>query len=156
MPEAGIRVSNKALSQAIIVFLGQTFSGTSRLINDAEIEIVSRLRNEFAGDAGVALFYKPHPTAVHLPAPSGFKKLSDLSTVNGRSETMFVSMFSTCQIDPNFIGRKVLVRTRLIRPEIAFDDTEELVDLHELIQLIRSLHPHRAIDFSLDIETLQK
>jgi hypothetical protein len=155
-PSAGARISTSSPSRVNLVFLGQTFGGISRIIADAEAEIVTRLRGEFAGAAGLCLLYKPHPTAAHLPAPTGFEKLSDASTVNGLSETIFVSMFSTCQIDPNFVGRKLLVRTHLIRPEIAFDDTEDIVDLNKLIQLVRSLNPHATIAISVAAETLQK
>ena len=128
-----------------VVFLSQKFNKSNQVIIDAETEIIDRLRCEFGAEQWVRLLYKPHPTSANLPAPRGFQSLGDLGSVNGFDETIFVSMFSTCQIDPNFVGRKLLVRTNLIRPEIAFDDTEEIVEINKLIQVIRSLNPGLTI-----------
>ncbi len=122
-----------------IVFLGQTFRGVNEVISTNQERILRRLDEEFGGDAAVQLYYKPHPTSNGNNAAAGFNVLTDINLVNGLDGTVFVSLFSTCQIDPNFRGRKILVRSQLIHPEIAFDDSEEILILDKLITLVRDM-----------------
>jgi len=122
-----------------LVFLSQTFEGLTDVIQRNEDVFVTRVREAFEGAPGVRLIYKPHPNSKKPDAPAGFTKLSSLAEVNGRADTLFASFFSTCQIDPAFKGRKVLVRGHLVFPEIAFDSSEEILDLDELIALVTDL-----------------
>lgn len=119
-----------------VVFLSQTFSGLSHVIADNESTAIARLRDEFKESEGVKLIYKPHPNSKKKEVPAGFQRLSDLADVNGGDGTLFVSFFSTCQIDPAFKGKKVLLRGDLIHPEIAFDDSETILDIEGLIKFI--------------------
>lgn len=120
-------------AQVRLVFLGQTFAGSGELIAENEAVALERLRQELAGIPGLELHYKPHPNRRGTAAPAGFRLLADVADVNARQGTVFASFFSTCQIDPAFQGRKVLLRGRLIHPEIAFDDSETILTVDELI-----------------------
>ncbi len=121
-----------------LVFLSQTFPGLTGIVQDNETVLVTRLQAEFGDRPDITLHYKPHPTSNLRKAPPGFEVLTDLNQVNGRTGTMFVSFFSTCQIDPTFKGRKVLVRGHLIHPEISFDASEEIVNLDELVTMVHA------------------
>lgn len=92
-----------------------------------------------ANDRGIRLLYRPHPNRHDPVAPEGFTLLTELGPVNGRANTLFASYASTCQIDPAFKGRKVLIRGELIAPETWFDDTEEMMDLEALTAELRRL-----------------
>jgi hypothetical protein len=120
-----------------LVFLSQTFPGVTPIVCDAEASIVHRLNREFAQERQVQLYYKPHPTRGTAPPPAGFENLRNLSQVNDLEGTIFASLYSTCQIDPAFKGRKVLLQGHLIHPEIAFDDSEEIVSVDGLVGLVR-------------------
>ena len=122
-----------------VVVLSQSFGGAPGLIEDSETQLVAGLARELAGLAGVRLHYKPHPNRHAPTTPRGFEMLKDLKVVNGRPGTVFLSFFSTCQIDPAFQGRKILVRARLIHPEISFDDSEEIVDIDRVGGMLRAL-----------------
>lgn len=129
--EAGGKIS--------LVVLSQTFPGLEGAVRDQELNIVHRLASEFADEPMVELHFKPHPTQGLRPPPPGFRALTNLGDVNGRSGTVFVSQFSTCQIDPTFKGRKYLVRGGLVHPEIAFDKNQPILDLDGLVAEIRAL-----------------
>ncbi len=120
-----------------LVFLSQDFAGVSDIVSSNERRVLARLREAFASDARVRLMYKPHPNRRSAEAPAGFMMLIDIATVNGRPGTVYVSFFSTCQIDPAFKGRKVLLRGDLIHPGIAFDETETIVDVDGLVELLQ-------------------
>ncbi|MEO7157339.1 MAG: hypothetical protein ABI039_07255, partial [Vicinamibacterales bacterium] len=120
-----------------LVFLSQTFGGLDDVIARNEAFVLARLRDELAGVPGVRLFYKPHPNRKSLEGVAGFERLTDIAAVNGAAGTLFASFFSTCQIDPAFKGRKVLLRGDLIHPEIAFDDDEIILDVAALVDLVR-------------------
>ena len=122
-----------------VVVLSQSFGGPPGLIEESEARLVGSLAAGLAGVANARLHYKPHPNRNAATAPAGFRLLKDLQAVNARPGTVFVSFFSTCQIDPTFQGRKILVRGRLIHPEISFDDCEEIVDMEQLCTLLRAL-----------------
>jgi hypothetical protein len=122
-----------------LVFLSQTFTGSGDLIAENESALLALLRRRLSHVPGVELFYKPHPNRQQVDPVPGFSVLDSLDRVNGREGTVFASFFSTCQIYPAFKGRKVLVRGRLIYPEIAFDDSEPIVDFDQLADLVTSL-----------------
>lgn len=126
-----------------LVFLSQAFAGISPIVTESEVELMALLGSAFAADPMVQLMYKPHPNAGTASAPRGFERLVSLNAVNGRTSTLFASFFSTCQIDPAFKGRKVLIRSHLIFPEIAFDASEPMFDPVGLVAYIREL-THQA------------
>lgn len=129
-----------------VVFLSQSFGSDEGLINQNEVLLIQRLQIEFSAVANLRLHYKPHPNRPTSPAPRGFSLLKDVADVNNCPNTLFLSFFSTCQIDPSFKGRKILVRGELIYPEISFDDTEEIVDIDKLVVIIHGLmkESHRS------------
>lgn len=120
-----------------LVFLSQDFAGVSEIVSDNEVRVLAKLREALSRDAGVRLLYKPHPNRNSAETPQGFAMLTDIAPVNDRIGTVYVSFFSTCQIDPAFKGRKVLLRGELIHPGIAFDESETIVDIEGLIRMVR-------------------
>jgi hypothetical protein len=128
-------------SRISFVFLSGTtsYSVGEEYLSRNETEAFRRLSDTLAGDTHVRLMYRPHPNN-HLPTPpSGFELLTELEAVNGRPGTLFASFSSTCQIDPAFKGRKILMRGELMSPETWFDDTEEMMNIDELIAELRRL-----------------
>jgi len=127
-----------------VVFLSQSFGRPGGLIEENEATLVRRMHHDLSAVAGMRMHYKPHPNHPAPVAPAGFALLADLGSINDQPGTLFLSFFSTCQIDPAFKGRKLLVRGHLIHPEISFDEGEEIVDADELITILRDLpfkHP---------------
>lgn len=120
-----------------LVFLSQDFAGVSAIVSDNEQRVLARLREAFARDDRVRLLYKAHPNRSSAETPQGFEMLTDIAPVNDRAGTVYVSFFSTCQIDPAFKGRKILLRGELIYPAIAFDESETIVDTEGLIRMVR-------------------
>jgi hypothetical protein len=120
-----------------LVFLSQNFAGVSAVVSDNEQRVLARLRDAFARDGGVRLHYKPHPNRNSAEAPQGFAMLTDTAPVNDRAGTVYVSFFSTCQIDPAFKGRKILLSGELIHPGIAFDESETILDTEGLVKIVR-------------------
>lgn len=128
--------TNHVLGQDLVV-LSQSFGNVENIIHKNEILLLKRLQQDLSGTPGLRLHYKPHPNHPSPTIPQGFNLLENINTVNGLPSTIFVSFFSTCQIDPNFKGKKFLIRAPLIHPEISFDDTEEIIDVDTLISIIK-------------------
>jgi hypothetical protein len=123
------------------VFLsGQTTLGIGEsLLVSNEAAAFRRLGAEFDSSTGVRLLYRPHPNNHNPAPPSGFELLTVLEPVNGRPNTIFVSYNSTCQIDPAFQGRKILIRGHFMCPETWFDTSEEMMDLDQLVAELHRL-----------------
>ncbi len=121
-----------------IVFLGQTSAYSGPIINNNEKNALDRLYLELAEISQVKLYYKHHPSNSRPKTPLGFEHLANLELVNDLGSTIFVSLFSSCQVDPSFKGRKILLRSHLIYPEIAFDDHEEIMNIDELVEIVRN------------------
>ena len=136
------------------VFLSQLFEGVPKIIFINEEILLDRLNMEFSGSPIVRLLYRPHPNRHRPVVPQGFKLLSSLEEVNGHAGTIFASFYSTCQIDPAFKGRKVLVRAHLIHPEIYFDEKEEVVDIDMLIDMIQKLIIDIPVSCSIKSKTI--
>jgi hypothetical protein len=123
-----------------LVYLSQSFPNVAPIVAENEELATSMIASGLESRTGVELLFKPHPTEIDRPPPKGFEQLKSLDTVNGQQGTVFVSQFSTCQIDPNFQGEKYLLRGRLIHPEISFDDVENILTVKQLVDLL----VHRA------------
>jgi hypothetical protein len=138
---AGFRKTTKfagKITTIRVVFLGQTSAYTGPIINNNEKDALHCLHLALADNVKIKLYYKHHPSNGRLKDHHGFEKLTNLDLVNNLSGTIYVSLFSSCQIDPSFKGRKILLRSHLIYPEIAFDDSEEIKNIDELIEIIRN------------------
>ncbi len=131
LPASGPALANAQGIQ--FVFLSQVFEGVTQVVASNEAVVMQRLNAEFAGSAGIKLLYRPHPNSHQPVVPQGFKLLPGLDQVNGHPGTVFASFYSTCQIDPAFKGKKVLVRGHLIYPEIVFDEAEVILNCEQLI-----------------------
>jgi hypothetical protein len=123
-----------------LVYLSQSFANVASIVEENEQLAVSVIASGLGSRTDIELLFKPHPTEIDRPPPKGFKRLKSLGSVNGKQGTIFVSQFSTCQIDPNFQGEKYLLRGRLIHPEISFDDVENILTVKQLVDLL----VHRA------------
>lgn len=133
---AGVQSSHAATdtSRINLVFLsGRSTRGIGEeFLALNESAALSRLGPAFGTSEGVRLLFRPHPNNHNPIAPPGFELLTTLDAVNGQANTVFVSYSSTCQIDPAFDGRKVLIRGHFMYPEMWFDSTEEMMSLDEL------------------------
>lgn len=123
-------------SKVVLVFLSQTSFSVTQIVSENEVKVVARLAAEFASSPNVELLYRAHPNNHTAITPLGFQPLRDLAAVNGHPGTIFVSLFSTCYLDPNFIGRKLLIRIGLIYPELVFDNMDDILDLDGLIRYV--------------------
>jgi hypothetical protein len=119
-----------------IVCLGQTSAFTGKVINDAENYLINNLYQEFSDKPRINLFYKNHPSRSNVKLLEGFGNWPKSGQPSGIGVVLFVSLFSSAQIDPNFKGRKILVRAKLIYPEIAFDENTEILTFTELAEEI--------------------
>ena len=157
LPVSGVALADTPGVQ--LVFLSQVFEGVTDVVASNEAIVMTRLKAEFAGSPHISLLYRPHPNSHQPVVPQGFKLLSGLDEVNGHPGTVFASFYSTCQIDPAFKGKKVLVRGHLIYPEIVFDEAETILDADELVAFVCEqirLHqnlpvqrsPNTAIDYA--------
>lgn len=122
-----------------VVVLSQTFRGGSPITRAFETKVIDALLVHFKRNAQVNLYMKPHPTELNRKPHAGIRLLPSVELANTQKKLIYVSMFSTCQIDPSFLGRKILVRGDWIFPEIAFDDDEEILSITDLIFQISSL-----------------
>lgn len=119
-----------------VVLLSQHHGNDLGYIEQGEAELVSRLGSAFIHHELVRLHYKPHPNRTKSKAPPGFHLLKSVASLNGKPSTVFISQFSTSQLDPSFKGKKWLVRTLKIRPEIIFDSDEPILTVDQLILAI--------------------
>lgn len=137
---AGLRKTAKITEKkppVSVVFLGQTSAYASPIINNNEKDALHRLHLALADNVKIKLYYKRHPSNTWPKYYHGYEELIDLDFVNDMENTIYVSLFSSCQIDPSFKGRKILLRSHLIYPEIAFDESEEIRNMDELIEIIK-------------------
>ena len=133
------RVSGDQSNIWQLVFLSQNFHGVTQIVAQNEARLLERLALEFGASTRLRLLYRAHPNAEQPAVPPGFERLARLEEVNGQPKTVFLSFYSTCQIDPSFKGRKILVRGDLIYPEFAFDDSEEIQDTEREVVLLKDL-----------------
>ena len=127
-----------------LIFLSQSLGPAGNaVINTNEVAVISRLQAEFSKISDVHLYYKPHPNYLNKIIPKNFKAWPTTEGAHISHRSIYVSFFSTCQIDPSFEGRKILIRGDLIFPEISFDETEEIVDLDTLVTIVHhAAHQH--------------
>jgi hypothetical protein len=125
-----------------LVLLGQV-AHDWEFVAGSEAKLIAFLREKFAGRNDIKLFVKPHPNRIAGQVLPDFTTLYDLALVNGRPGTIFMSFFSTCQIDPKFKGTKVLIKTDTIRPEIFFDDSEPILSFEDIVPFVEAHHRRR-------------
>ena len=122
-----------------LVWLSQRQQEDAGIISTNESSILQTLRAAFHGRAGIELFYKPHPNRENLPPTPDFSMVSDIGQLNGLTGTVYLSFYSTCQIDPTFKGVKILIKAENIYPQISFDEGEPIMDSMELVDYIESI-----------------
>jgi hypothetical protein len=121
-------------NKVTIVFLGQS-SGNNVYVDDAEsriLDTLSILIKEFFVD--VDFIYKPHPNnqSSMIKIDPCLKVLRSGIVDGSDKDIVQFSLFSTCQIDPNFIGYKFLVETDYIKPAIIFGKDFEIINILDL------------------------
>lgn len=128
------RPSVRSDDPVMVVMLGQAVPHVSQITRQAERDLLDRLGQTIALLPDIKVFYKPHPNMLHGGSPpDGVVSISDLKGINGHPKAVFCSFYSTCQIDPSFVGRKYLIRTPLIHPEIIYGDSELILTTEEFI-----------------------
>lgn len=128
---AGIK--NCPSSKVTLIFLSQVSASVTKIVLEDEEVVLKRLFEEFGGNSDVRLLYKPHPNNFNSFPPVGFGSLQKIEDVNGCPGVVFVSFFSTCYIDPNFVGHKILLKTNLIYPNLIYGDDENILNMDGLI-----------------------
>lgn len=131
-------VIESACQKVHFVFLSQVFRGSGDVIADNEKSTLRRLSSHFGKEKNLKLLYKKHPNSNQTVVPDSFERLDNEAHLNGFENVIFVSFYSTCQLDPSFVGEKVLLRSNLLYPEIVFDSSEKIVSLDELIVMLET------------------
>ncbi len=123
-------------SKINIIFLSQVVDNGNWIIFSEErklIEYITPILNDYKN---VSLNFKPHPNASHVSYKGKWKIIYDLKEINQLDNRIFISFFSTCHIDDRFQGKKYLIRTELIHPEIAYDDNGDIFDIKGIEKII--------------------
>ena len=119
------------LNGPIILFFGQYSSQMPEIILEYErkiIEIISKIKGE-----NVQIFYRPHPNN----SQSQIKGIPSISKYIVSERILNISLFSSTQIDNNFQGDKILIRTSHIFPEISFDCVDKIINIDNLKAYIK-------------------
>lgn len=119
-----------------VVMLSQDFGDPESMIGQAEARVIEQLARARAERLCEALYFKPHPNNQNPNLPSGFQLIASIDKIGTLPDPILLSLFSTTHVDPRFKGRKFLVRTKYIRPEIAFDDADRIIDVDRLVELL--------------------
>lgn len=119
--------------KTVVVLLGQYSQIISPLVLNAEKQMLDVLSAVGSRYPHVELYYKKHPNNdVGGEVPENVQ-LADNRIITGNPARIIqFSLYSTCQIDPSFIGYKFLVESRFIKPQFAFDDQEPIVKIDDL------------------------
>lgn len=119
-----------------VVMLSQDFGDPQSMIGRAEARVIEQLQRAKAAGHCSAVYFKPHPNNQSPQAPAGFERIDTIERLGSLPDPILLSLFSTTHVDPRFRGRKYLVRTEHIRPEIAFDESDRIVDVDRLVDLL--------------------
>lgn len=118
----------------VVCLLGQYSESAPKLLLTDEIEILTILSYLSADNKNLVCLYKKHPNcgSIDLDSFPGVELIEGVM-VGGDPDLVFqLSLYSTCQIDQNFIGRKTLIETTYIKPALAYGDDQPIVHISEL------------------------
>lgn len=117
-----------------VVFIGQNSSDIYPFIGRGEKEVLSVFSRLTDFSATVSFFYKKHPNlAMELDyIPEGVNVIASRVRQEDSARVIYVSLFSTCQIDPNYSGLKLLVETTEINPRYVFGSFEPIIHISKL------------------------
>lgn len=116
----------KKVQKPVVVLIGQRFDNGLELVDVYERELIDILNKTNLYN----IYYKPHPNLKNNNLPNNIKLYNDGLTKS--SFVIFLSFFSTCQIDPNFKGLKLLIETSKIQPSFAFGDSDHIVNIDDI------------------------
>ena len=101
-----------------VVLISQVGPAAPPCVEEEELKVYSILSsNQFLSHK---LYYKPHPNNKKIPDYVDCPALNTVRHLDG--ENLYLSLYSTAQLDPAFDGEKYLIETDLIKPSIIFDD----------------------------------
>lgn len=123
------------------IFLGQYSNSAPALIKSYEISVLEILEMLSKKHPCVNFMYKKHPNNYSFDR-SLYKNIILLSGVpkaDDNAKLVQFSFYSTCHIDPNFEGEKFLIQTDLIRPQIVFGESADIVKLNMLSEKISNI-----------------
>lgn len=120
----------------LIVLLGQYSAISGEQIKLDELEMLRILNEKAIDHPNLEFVYKPHPNneSFRIGEYSNIQVKQDMQ-LNSENLLQF-SLFSTCQIDPNFSGSKYLVETTYIKPQFVFGEQEPVVNIKLLPDFI--------------------
>lgn len=115
-----------------LVLLGQYSPISDEQIRIDELALLDVLDKFSKSHPNVYVYYKIHPNNDSFDL-SEYSNVKVLKGEHVQTEKLLqISLFSTCQIDPNFKGEKYLIETQLIKPEFAFGKDEPQVYIDTL------------------------
>ncbi|GAA4046850.1 hypothetical protein [Parerythrobacter jejuensis] len=129
---------SKSGPEKAVVIVSQDFGNELTFIAQSERQLVTELRRLAADEPDIALMFKPHPNYRNPKAPDGFAMVQSINEIQSLPDPILLSLYSTTHIDPRFQGRKFLIRTETIRPEILYDDPDRIIDVDKISTVIRS------------------
>lgn len=131
---ANIQQVKKIPDEIVLCFLGQYSESSPKIIYEDEIDILNIISKVAANYNTVNYLYKKHPNcrSINIEEFSGIDILDGKVVAGDPSLILQISLYSTCQIDPNFIGDKVLIETQYIKPRLLYGEAQPVVNIDEL------------------------
>lgn len=120
-----------------LIFLSQAIDGGNPIISNEENKLLNHITSIADKYDNLILSYKPHPNSKSRLNTNGWKIINDINDINILSNKILFSFFSTCHIDDRFHGRKYLIQTEIIRPEIAYDDEGDILNIFDIENLLK-------------------
>lgn len=124
-----------------VVLLGQYSRNMSDLLKDAESQMLDIVTEVASRNKNVRFLYRKHPNNDSDVTLAKGIELSDGRLLAGNNVIQF-SLYSTCQIDPNFVGCKFLVETKFIKPQFAYGSEEPIIQIDDLASHLANLLNH--------------
>lgn len=121
----------------VITLLGQSSQNVSSLIYDSEIKILEILNDLAKVNKSVIFLYKKHPNS-NLSYGDRYSNINNTKSLVEADSLLQISLYSTCQIDPNFLGEKILIETYLIKPSLAYGNQEPIVLIDNLFSYVQN------------------
>lgn len=127
------------VSRPSLVYLGQFSRNSPRIIEKYEKDILGVIGKVAKDFPGVDVYYKKHPNNESFAKGDcvDVKTIDAIVCAEFTDTIIQFSLYSTCQIDPNFMGYKFLVETPFVKPQILFGDTEPIVKIQDLYEFLR-------------------
>ncbi len=118
-------------NRRVICLLGQASASAPDILLSEEIRMLEILNVMAEKHQKVVFVYKKHPnnSGGMLNQFDKIKFIGNVLVGGEPNNVLQMSLYSTCQIDTNFIGEKVLIETDLIKPQLVYLNFEKIVNI---------------------------